>query len=778
MVRVKAKNTPGLDAADFEDMPYVDKDIVESFFGSNGSARQASGAFQKTWELLTAIHKTSKTALSPATHAGNLSGNMSFLLMAGMNPFAKVALDDGKHMTDAFIHMSKKMRASADAVKKKVDAGELGGRSITLEDLMNPKDLAEALGEHRYITDDLGKQIDLAEMFSDPKMVKLTEAQSFSSVEGLDNVKTMLKQIDEAEQSGWGDKALSNLASTFAGIAENPGIKPTLDTASAAYLAEDMIPKMMYAMNLARKGYGADAIVLEVGRRLPQYESVGQLAKSARKMVLPWITFPAESARIMKNNMMDRPISTSMWMQGPQIAQAAMTNAGVGTPFNQIDQAKEMSPGYANKNTTIMLNENDSPEVLGAVGGGFAGGSIGTAMGGARGAAIGAAVGAVGGAIAGNSVDDKLIEYNRAWVADFLPQFAAFNATNSPEEWSKIDPLSEKSWTGGETVKGAYNMLPVEPFAVFTPVLDVAMGRNSYGEEIEAGSAPAFAGKMALGMLGHLSPSMMQKWGMKLPGPDGNPIEMAEIFEKNGGQSTLPKAITAGFGGLLLGGLTFMGTKNLNAGKAAGLAGANMVATAGAGTVGALAGAEVNINRLKHDLGLTKDYNKNIPGEWTQDVVGNNLFGVTKSWRSSPEATSLHRNLRKRDVTKQKTLINKNFSKAMSDGSESRTSAQIGAMYKLMLREYGDAPTATLKHREWLERQVRNANRHSQFSKMSDETLDKLVAEGRAPADAAGLEKTRIQKQEQAEWAVERSNRDLGKAKGLTIQVDGDPAKK
>lgn len=774
MVKIKAKNTPGLNPADYDELPMIDKYIAESFFGSEGSARQASGAFQKSWELLTSIHKTSKTVLSPATHAGNLSGNMVFLSMAGMNPFSKVALNDAKHMTDAFIHMSKKMAASAKKVK---DGGK--GQTLKLEDLMNKEGLVEALGKNRYITDDLGEKIDLAEMFSDPKMIKLTEAQSFDSVEGLSNVKNMLQQIENAETTGWGHDALKTLGNAFAGIAENPGIKPTLDASAAAYLAEDMVPKMMYAMNLARKGYGADAIVLEVGRRLPQYESVGQLAKSARKMVLPWITFPAESARIMKNNMMDRPISTSMWMQGPQIAQAALTNTGVGTPFDQINQAKEMSPSYANKHTTMMLNENDSPEVLSTIGGGFTGGTIGAAMGGARGAAIGGAIGAVGGAIAGSSVDDKLVEYNRAWVGDFLPQYAAFNATNSPEEWSKIDPFSDKEWSGGESVRAAHNMLPVEPFAVFMPVLDVAMGKDSYGQEIETGSATAFAGKMALGMMGHLAPSMMQKWGMKLPGPDGNPIEMAEIFEKNGGQSTLPKAITAGFGGLLLGGLTFMGTKSLNAGKAAGMAGANLAATAGAGTVGALAGSEVNVNRMMHDLGITKDHNKNIAGEWTQDAIGNNLFGVTKSWRSSPESAALQRNLRKRDVTKQKTLINKNFSKAMADGSESRVAAQIGAMYNLMLREYGDAPTATIKHQEWLERQVKSRNRASVFSKMSDEELKRIIDEGAGPRDAAGLEKTRIQRQQHAEQIAEAQMRALNRARNLQVQVeDGMPPKK
>ena len=768
MLKIEAERTGKTFDAD---LPYIDRDVVEAFFGHNGSARQTSGAFAKHFELATAVHKTSKTSLNPATHAANLAGNILFLQMAGMNPLSKVSLNDGKVMTDAFINMTRKMKK-----------GAASGNDITLADVMGDKDaLIDVFGDTRYITDDLGGQIDLVDFFSDPAMSKLIEAQAFDNVEGMANVKTMLKQFENAEENGWGDKSLKTLAAAISGVTENKGIKPTLANASAAYLAEDMIPKMMYAMNLARQGLGTDAIIREVGRRLPQYESVGQLQKSARKLVLPWVTFQAESARIIKNNMMDRPVQMMAWMQAPQIAQAAVSNAGFGTPFEDIEEAKELAPDWANKKTSVMLKENDAPEALGAIGGGFAGAMTGAAKGGARGAAIGGIAGAAAGFAMGSSVQDKadLEEYNRSWATDFFPQFALQPASTGADAMDKIDPFSQGPWTGGERARGLLDVSPVAPFAVVLPIIETLSGRGSFGEEIEAASGMEYGGKLALGLLGHLAPPFMQKYGMKLPGPDGNPISMAEIFDKNGGQSTLPKAITATMGGLALGGLTFMGTKSLAtatrvAKTGAGVLGAttataNMAATAGAAGVGALAGSEVNVNRLMHDLGITKDHNKNLPGEWTQDFVGNNLFGVSKSWRASPESNLMRDNIRKKEWGKQKTIVNNNLKKAIRDGSESRAAGYLAAGYKIFIKQHGDTPTAKIKFHEWAVRQIKSINKNPAYKGLSNEALEARALEGGAATFAGHNEVSKTQKQLHSEVLKEQIMRNLDKASGLVV---------
>jgi len=87
---------------DSNDLPYVHKDVMDEFFGEFGLIGQADYS-AGLMEVLTAVHKTSKTALNIPTHFQNLAGNLfGFLPMAGFNPFKASALRDARVMSTAF----------------------------------------------------------------------------------------------------------------------------------------------------------------------------------------------------------------------------------------------------------------------------------------------------------------------------------------------------------------------------------------------------------------------------------------------------------------------------------------------------------------------------------------------------------------------------------------------------------------------------------------------------------------------------------------------------
>lgn len=809
MVNVKRKED-GLEA--IGEMPYVDKDVVESFFGSNGSARQASGSFARFFELMTAVHKTAKTSLNPATHMSNVLGNMNFLLMRGMNAFGKASLDDGGNMADAFSKLAKQVQAR----KKSAKAAGHEAPDITLSELMSKDNLAEVMGENRYITDDIGERIDLAEMFSDPSMQQMIEAQSFDAVEGLASVKSTITNIQNANATGWGDKALLKVANGIAGLTDSNAAQATLEKASAAYLAEDMVPKMMYAMNLARQGLGRDAILREVGRALPQYNTVGKLPKDSRKLVLPWITWTAEAARITKNNMMDRPISTSMWMQGPQIAQSVISGVGAGpdtqvnpgTGTSELQDAQANAPRWANKGSTVMVGGESANSVIQSAGGMAAGTLAGTVRGGARGGAIGAAIGAVGGAALGalGGGDDT----PRAWNLDWMVTQTLDIGTHSQDVLRKLDPFNETPWSGAETFGAALDVSPVAPLAVAMPIINTALGRDSFGEEMDTSDGVSgMASNMSKAFIGFLSPPMLQKYAMKMGGADGNPVEMAEIFEKNGGQATLPKLLTATVAGLAVGGLTFMGTRNLDTSRklASGVAAAayqtakaarrvkpgsllaktpktfpvlagvgkgDKIAAAGMGTVAALAGSEVNVRKLSEDLGLSRNPHSMQPGDPGLDFFTNNFLGM-KSWKAGNSNNALPRREHKMAYTHARTKVNKNITAYVSDNNISGIKGEVRKMYQLFKQQYIDDPSVALeKFNAWKERIYKTMAKNPAYSTYSNDELERELLKMRAKTKAAVGEANKVMQKALDEMKTESLMRGLRNAKGLTI-VDGQP---
>jgi len=773
----------GLDPKQFEDMKMVRRDVVDNFFGSDGSAKAATGHYMKLFELLTSVHKTMRTAMNLPTHASNTIGNMAFLAMAGMNPFSAQALNDGKIFCKAF----RKLAADADTA---------AGRP--LESLMTKDNLAKILGDDQFVVGKLGQQVDLAEILADERMVKLIEAGAFSQAEAFGKMESILGAVGKLEEGGWGAKPLKQVARMINSFREAPGIKPTLRGMSSAYLAEDMIPKMQYIAHLARKGWGMDQIVREVGRRLPQYATVGKTIERNRRVILPWITFPTEATRIMKNNMADMPIQTMVWMQAPAITQSFLSGTGLGPSFDEMTGRMNPDPGggategsapWANRYQSAMIKGNAASEVLGAVGGAGAGAMAGVTLGkwgGAKGAALGAIGGAIGGALLGHAADDEvdpIREFNRAWTMDFLPQSSMFPASLDPRQWEKVMPGFMPATMEGQDVnrptpgissmQTAMNLTPVEPFAVAMPVLEALTGKSDFGEPIETNSMTQTFSKAMLGMVGFLSPPMLQKYGMKLTGPQLNPVAMTEIFEKNGGRMTLPKAVTATFGGLAASTISFLGAGA--AMKTAGLAGTALKAAQGAqkltagisGAVGALAGSEVNVKRLMVDLGIDEDPKDDEKANWTLDFFANTFFGLNKSWKSNPKQGRYQENLRSKDFAEMRRGPMKQFMDAIKSGRPDLAKAQIAAIRKLFTYEYADTEIAAEKYMDWAERTAKQMGSLAIFAGISEE---KLMASADALHSTRPVS-TKYRRQQIADANSEIRRRYLNQAKGLTVNT-------
>jgi hypothetical protein len=738
-------------------LPAIDKSLVQQFFGKEGSAVAQSSNAMKLFELLTAVHKTARTSLNPTTHQANLIGNFAMLSMAGMNPFSKQALNDGRTFTKAFGSLAK----MAHRGKAEAKAGKAGTVFDSVESLMNKETLTKLFGKDNIIKGVNGENINLAEFFSDDLVKGMIEASAFENIEGFAHLKKLLESLDRAEAQGFGTNALKVVGQTITSAGEARGVKQTLEGMSSAYLAEDMIPKMMYCAKLLREGWGRDAIIREVGRRLPQYRTVGDIPAASRKVLLPWITFPAEMTRIMKNNLMDAPISTSMWMQAPEILRASTYAAGLGPNFEEHEKAIDAAPSWAMRYQTAMVKGEKAPEALMTMGGATTGGMVGGALGGAKGAAIGAGVGAAAGLAMGKAQDtpeDRMLGY-RAWVADFLPQSAIFPGSTHPRAAHTANPFSEDV-PGGEWLRAVTDMSPVEPFAVLMPLIDTYQGRGSFGEEIPSVGGGVVS-KMAMALMGFLSPPMMQKYGMKIEGPQLNPIPMSQVHENNGGRMTLPKNITATFGGLASAGITFMGGK-----YGMGLKGAALAApTALAGVMGATAGKEVNVRRLMTDLGIMGDPVTHKKGNWTLDAVANNFFGTAKSWPADAPRKIVEDGRKRRHFSEIRGQIVRDITDSMLTKRSSEAKYHFSRLYENHLSEWGNAEVAFEKTLESIEAINNSWSKTPQYRGMSKEWVESRIAALRASKE----ELTKIERQELAELKALNQKQQMDAARNLKI---------
>ncbi len=272
----------GMDGS-VDELGWVPKKLFEEVASITGHSKE-KGSVLDLVPLLTAMHKTMKTAANPATHLQNVIGNVAFLWNAGENV--------------ASPEFWKTQRTAWNALR---DMGQRFKETGSIEELAGLGSLPSKLGKG---------SIDLADELNSNEVKNLIEMSDMLSAEGMGTIGKMAAAAPEGSVTKW-------LAGAFA-----KGSKATgLDKMAKWYMAEDGAMKFGYYLSLRQRGLSRKAASLEVSRRMPMYNTIGDAWKTARRSIQPWISFPVEVSRIMKNNMMDHPLRTSMLMQMPNFVQ-------------------------------------------------------------------------------------------------------------------------------------------------------------------------------------------------------------------------------------------------------------------------------------------------------------------------------------------------------------------------------------------------------------------------------------------------------------------------
>ena len=676
-------------------LPAMHVDVFDQFFGKAGMLENVQSA-HGLMEILTSLHKTTRTALNPATQMTNLAGNLfGFLPMGGLNVLTNPqALREGKVLSKAFQKIA------------------VQSRNNDITDVMTYENLAKIFGDDRFLKTPAGHSLDLAAEFSQTITFDLLEGSAFESVEGLKAIRHVFDDMEKMEARGGfrraPDLVAKKLAQIFTKFADTPGISRGLHVASSTYLGADMVPKMMLYLDLRKKGLSMDAVVSEVGRRMPQYQAVGSSINSARRSFLPWVTFPVEAARIMKNNVLDNPIRTMPFLHMPNIAQGLATSFGLGPSYDEIPELREQSRAYAHKPTTVYLDaqEGKAGGALGAFTGATAGFAAGMIVGGPKGAALGATAGgaAVGGLAKHLSKDDDDI---RAWVMDFLPQSSLNPGT--------ISPYAEPRDVG-QLIK---EVSPMEPFSVLMPLINVAMGQGSFGQEIPSTGLGDSMSKALLGLFGFVSPPLLQKYGMKVEGKEaGLYLPMGDLLDSNDGMNLLPKEAGALIGGTTTGLLTAAAMK----GKSGLLHGA-----AGA-ALGAAAGANLNTRRLMTDMGLMQDPRTQHPGNPLFDMFFNSFAGLPKSWKVDPQNQAFNEQRRNQHYTKVRGIKAAQMRDHLRHGRMGDVNEAIREIYNSFTTEYADVGRAQKEFAKWQTRQLVDLRKLPNLAGLSrDDLIMKLM---------------------------------------------------
>ena len=736
----------GLDPALHVKDPVISRELISQFFKGDGSPRHDTGAFKKLLQLSTAIYKSSKTALNPATHMGNMMGNMHFLTQIGVNVFGKNFMNDGHAAAKMFNKLAKQVKAQSGK---------------TTDELMNPENLAKLLGDDRYITNHLGHQIDMAEQFSDPIVKNMFEAQAFETVEGFASAEAMLAAIKTAEVQGFSDKTVALLARIMGGHHEIPGVKQTMHKMSSMYLAEDMVPKVQYFARLLREGWSKQAAVREVGRRLPQYATMGKLPKDSRRLALPWITWTAESARIMKNNMQDYPIQAMINLQAPQIIQGLISGSGSG-PESREEQAGTFTQAasHATRYGSVAIDPDRAPETLGAVGGGALGAVVGTRFGGALGGMAGMVGGAMAGYMTGSEYgQDGDAALTRIMTNDWLTQASLFPSNLSQERW---DQLTLKTATNGvDYARNLVDVLQVEPYAVVQPLFNILTGRDDFGNEVKSTGPMDLLGKSVMQAMNHHMPPMFTKFVGNVSGDQLNPISAAQYYARNGGELSVPSHMTPGAHGLSEEGADWLEADDqankLKTGASLGAASGfgvfkglktagvpaktAAIAAAAQGVVVAAGGTQINVQKFMTSMGWSRDLKTEQPGDWTLDAFQNSIAGISKSFPASGHQQQLNEKYKAQEAGKQRGVIMKKIKDNLRHGRGEIANSYIKPLYDSFYRQYGNERIAKRMFNEAYARVLQEVNGSKLGEGISVDAL-KMQLKSLEAGQAAGQEWT------------------------------------
>jgi hypothetical protein len=654
--RMIAKQTGNKEEA----LPWIREEIFEDIFGVNGMFDQTSHVAANMMDVATTIYKTAKTAGNIPTHLQNLTGNLTFLAQAGFNPLdpQNIALMTG-------LHKSFTKLAEISAISHKAETAGKGAREAF--------DAAGAIKKINFGTIKYkGVTLDLNKELTDPIIKELIEDSAFSSAEGAGMLGNIAQSLTTDQHA---TKALIKGINAGRKFVQGGDRVKWWEGMTRAYLEEDMLPKMAYYLSLRADGFSKVGAATEVARRLPMYNTVGSTIKKGRKFWMPWATFPAEAARITKNNIQDYPLRMMPWLRAPQILQATASGMGIAPDTREgVEEAEKMLPWWAQKSTTVVAEGGAVAKIGGATTGAVAGAWAGGLMGGAKGVVMGAAGGAVvGGVAAAMATDEEHEKHLRGSLMDWLPHSTTFLATTS------------KDWAGegiipARTFQGMIEQMPAEPLAILKPMLDAMNGEDAFGNPVGDGTAFNGTMKALAGTIGLLAPPIVQKYGFQTRLPDVpvpiDPLGITNIARlKVEGGSIIP----------------FM----------------DPAMDPMTGMVGSLG----------HDFFL-------------------NNFGTFKSYMATAETQLANETITERHMGDVRNKLTKNLTFHLENGNDKEVVGLLSEVQSTFSKQFAADPRqAQMKYTEWLERRKTQIGRHPRLRNWSEE---ELTARLRQAGHAAG----------------------------------------
>lgn len=628
-----------------DDLPWIRKEIYDEMFGADGMWAQTQ-ASTDAMELLTTIYKTSKTAFSIPTHMQNFGGNGVFLAQSGFNILKPDNVRLMANMASSFNKIAQLQQTARKA----------GIKPRVLFDPKNGMLKGVNLGKitHR------GKTFDLNEELFDPAVRELIEESAFQTVEGYQHLENMLGRLTK-DQLLTRSMAKGFLKSkSMLQLGDKKGFR-WFDNMTKAYLGEDMVPKMAYYLDLRAQGLTKSAAVLEVGKRLPMYSTVGSTVRRGRRFLFPWLTFPTEAVRITKNNLLDHPIRMMPWLRMPQIIQSSLYATGLSPDPAGVEEATRSLPFWAQKSTTVVTKGKAGAAIGGAATGALLGGAAGGVLAqGAGGAAVGAAIGAaIGGFGAAALTDEQQGDRLRGALMDWLPHSSFMLASTSPEFGTDTVPWKD--------MQGALEQMPAEPLAILKPLLDIVSGETAYGTPIGAEDTSDQVGKAIAGLIGFVAPPIIQKYGFKITTPD------VSMFEAATGEK-IPGDIT-------------------------------------------------NVAKLLVDTGVKLDPMTGKPGSFSHDFVLNNL-SMWRSYAADPATRLSNEGKTEQHQGQVRSFLSRQLSFHLAQGNDDAVNDILQSVMSTFTRQHIDNPRlAQEKYAEWIERRLRMVGRHPKLRNWNEEEM-------------------------------------------------------
>jgi len=648
-------------------LPWIRKEIFDDIFGVSGMMEQTSHATANMMDVATTLYKTGHTVGNIPTHLQNITGNLTFLAQAGFNPVdpENIALMSG-------LHKSFTKLADISAVARQTEKGARGNLFDEAGALKKIK-----FGNIKY----KGKTLNLDKELTDPIIKELIEDSAFSSAEGAGNLVNVAQSLREGQTA---TKAVIGLVDKGRKIAQIGDRVKWWEGMTRAYLEQDMLPKMAYYLSLRADGLSKLAAATEVARRLPMYNTVGSTVKFGRKFWVPWATFPAEAARITKNNIQDYPLRMMPWLRAPQIMQTIASGMGIA-PNNaaEVEATTKQLPWWAQKNTTVIAKGSAIAKTGGAAGGALAGAFIGGQRG-PTGAVVGAALGATAGGIAMALATDEQDEKElRGALMDWIPH-STLGLASTSRDWAGEGALP---W---QTFQGSLEQLPAEPLAILKPIIDVVSGKDAFGNPVGDGTFFGGVAKSIAGAIGLAAPPIIQKYGFKMSTPD------------------VPASIDP------------FGITNISRLKVEG-------------------------GKLLPFVDPAVDPMTGLVGSLSNDFFLNN-FGAFKAYRANAEQQLANETITERNMGEVRNYLTKNLAFHLENGNDEEVVGLLNEVMSTFAKQYANDPrTAQAKYTKWLENHVTQIGRHPRLRGWSEEEIVKRMNQaGYAAGEARSAARNQV----------------------------------